>query len=89
MADHHTESERFLQHVAREAEAGRPLPGRMELDSAAVSARLTVLYHHYYTTAARTTPASAPAHLTAALGVSSGRVYAFRHGPPHPARHDR
>ena len=26
MADHHTESERFLQHVAREADAGRPCP---------------------------------------------------------------
>ena len=39
MADHHTESERFLLHVEREAEAGRPCAGRLELDRAAVVGR--------------------------------------------------
>ena len=48
MADHHTESERFLQHVAREAEAGRPCPAEWSWIVPPVSGGLTAVYHHYY-----------------------------------------
>ena len=71
MADHHTESERFLQHVAREAEAGRPCPADWSWIVPPVSGALTAVYHHYYDEpAARHHPGlPAPAHLSGrALG---------------------
>lgn len=48
MADHHTESERFLAHVAREAEAGRPCPAEWSWIVPPVSGGLTAVYHRYY-----------------------------------------
>lgn len=48
MADHHTESERFLQHVSREAEAGRPCPADWSWIVPPVSGGLTAVYHRYY-----------------------------------------
>ncbi len=48
MADHHTESERFLQHVARETEAGRACPADWSWIVPPVSGGLTAVYHRYY-----------------------------------------
>ena len=71
MADHHTESERFLQHVAREEEAGRRCPAEWSWIVPPVSGgahrRLPPLLRR---TAARHHPGlPAPAHLSGrALG---------------------
>ena len=63
MADHHTESERFLQHVAREAEAGRPCPAEWSWIVPPVSGALTAVYHHYYDDPQPgTTPGFLPPH---------------------------
>jgi len=63
MADHHTESERFLQHVAREAEAGRPCPAEWSWIVPPVSGALTAVYHHYYDEPQPgTTPGFLPPH---------------------------
>ena len=48
MADHHTESERFLTHVAREARAGRRCPADWSWIVPPVSGGLTKVYHRYY-----------------------------------------
>jgi nitric-oxide synthase len=48
MADHHTESERFLQHVEREAAAGRPCPADWSWIVPPMSGGLTAVYHRYY-----------------------------------------
>jgi nitric-oxide synthase len=48
MADHHTESERFLAHVDREAEAGRACPADWSWIVPPVSGGLTAVYHRYY-----------------------------------------
>ncbi len=48
MADHHTESERFLLHVEREAEAGRPCPADWSWIVPPLSGGLTAVYHRYY-----------------------------------------
>ncbi|MGW1084014.1 nitric oxide synthase oxygenase [Kitasatospora sp. NPDC002522] len=48
MADHHTESERFLRHVAQEARAGRPTPTDWSWIVPPVSGGLTPVYHRYY-----------------------------------------
>jgi nitric-oxide synthase, bacterial len=48
MADHHTESERFLLHVAREENAGRRCPADWSWIVPPVSGGLTPVYHRYY-----------------------------------------
>ncbi|MET0188672.1 MAG: nitric oxide synthase oxygenase [Pseudonocardia sediminis] len=48
MADHHTESERFLTHVARENEAGRKCPADWSWIVPPVSGGLTPVFHRYY-----------------------------------------
>ena len=48
MADHHTESERFLLHVAREENAGRRCPAEWSWIVPPVSGGLTQVYHRYY-----------------------------------------
>ncbi|WP_218602234.1 nitric oxide synthase oxygenase [Pseudonocardia abyssalis] len=48
MADHHTESERFLTHVAREEIAGRRCPADWSWIVPPVSGGLTKVYHRYY-----------------------------------------
>lgn len=48
MADHHTESERFLTHVAREERAGRRCPTDWSWIVPPVSGGLTGVYHRYY-----------------------------------------
>ncbi|MBW0103817.1 nitric oxide synthase oxygenase [Pseudonocardia sp. KRD291] len=48
MADHHTESERFLTHVARENEAGRRCPADWSWIVPPVSGGLTPVFHRYY-----------------------------------------
>ncbi|MFD9127309.1 nitric oxide synthase oxygenase [Kitasatospora sp. NPDC059571] len=48
MADHHTESERFLRHVAREQRLGRPTPADWSWIVPPVSGGLTPVYHRYY-----------------------------------------
>jgi nitric-oxide synthase, bacterial len=48
MADHHTESERFLLHVSREQNAGRRCPAEWSWIVPPVSGGLTQVYHRYY-----------------------------------------
>ncbi len=48
MADHHSESERFLTHVGREADAGRRCPADWSWIVPPVSGGLTPVYHRYY-----------------------------------------
>jgi nitric-oxide synthase len=48
MADHHTESERFLTHVAREEAAGRRCPADWSWIVPPMSGGLTPVYHRYY-----------------------------------------
>lgn len=62
MADHHSESERFLTHVAREEKAGRQCPADWSWIVPPVSGGLTPVYHRYYATP---DPATRPAYLPA------------------------
>ncbi|WP_441248999.1 nitric oxide synthase oxygenase [Kitasatospora sp. McL0602] len=48
MADHHTESERFLRHIAQETRLGRPTPADWSWIVPPVSGGLTPVYHRYY-----------------------------------------
>ncbi|MFC5667113.1 nitric oxide synthase oxygenase [Kitasatospora misakiensis] len=48
VADHHTESERFLKHVAQEKRLGRPTPADWSWIVPPVSGGLTPVYHRYY-----------------------------------------
>jgi nitric-oxide synthase len=48
LTDHHTESERFLVHVAREEEAGRRCPADWSWIVPPMSGGLTPVYHRYY-----------------------------------------
>jgi nitric-oxide synthase len=48
MADHHSESRRFLTHVAREESAGRRCPADWSWIVPPVSGGLTAVYHRYY-----------------------------------------
>nr|WP_156994382.1 nitric oxide synthase oxygenase [Pseudonocardia acaciae] len=48
MADHHTESERFLAHVANEERAGRPCPTDWSWVVPPMSGGLTGVFHRYY-----------------------------------------
>lgn len=62
MADHHSESERFLTHVGREERAGRSCPADWSWIVPPVSGGLTPVYHRYY---AEPDPATRPAYLPA------------------------
>ncbi|WP_376778560.1 nitric oxide synthase oxygenase [Kitasatospora kifunensis] len=48
MTDHHTESERFLKHVAQEKRLGRETPADWSWIVPPVSGGLTPVYHRYY-----------------------------------------
>jgi nitric-oxide synthase, bacterial len=48
MADHHSESQRFLTHLAREENAGRRCPADWSWIVPPVSGGLTPVYHRYY-----------------------------------------
>ncbi|RSS40861.1 nitric oxide synthase oxygenase [Streptomyces sp. WAC08241] len=48
MADHHTESERFLRHIDREARHGRPTPADWSWIVPPVSGSATPVFHRYY-----------------------------------------
>ncbi|MFI6445759.1 nitric oxide synthase oxygenase [Kitasatospora sp. NPDC050543] len=48
MADHHTESERFLKHIAQEKRLGRPTPADWSWIVPPVSGGLTPVFHRYY-----------------------------------------
>ncbi|MFF5213022.1 nitric oxide synthase oxygenase [Streptosporangium sp. NPDC000396] len=48
MADHHTESRRFLQHVAKEEKAGRSCPADWSWIVPPMSGGLTQVFHRYY-----------------------------------------
>jgi nitric-oxide synthase len=48
MSDHHTEAERFLEHVAREAQAGRSCPTDWSWIVPPMSGALTAVFHRYY-----------------------------------------
>ncbi|MFF6787892.1 nitric oxide synthase oxygenase [Streptomyces filamentosus] len=48
MADHHTESERFLKHVARERRHGRPVPADWSWIVPPLSGAATPVFHRYY-----------------------------------------
>lgn len=63
MADHHSESRRFLTHVAREESAGRHCPADWSWIVPPVSSGLTPVYHRYYDEPDPTTrPAFLPPH---------------------------
>lgn len=48
MSDHHTESQRFLEHVSREQEAGRSCPTDWSWIVPPMSGGLTPVFHRYY-----------------------------------------
>ncbi|MFJ9813114.1 nitric oxide synthase oxygenase [Streptomyces sp. NPDC101158] len=48
MADHHTESERFLRHIAQESRHGRPTPADWSWIVPPVSGSVTPVFHRYY-----------------------------------------
>ncbi|HZN75045.1 MAG TPA: nitric oxide synthase oxygenase [Micromonosporaceae bacterium] len=48
IADHHTESHRFLTHVAREERAGRPTPADWTWIVPPLSSSATAVFHRYY-----------------------------------------
>ncbi|WP_078908633.1 nitric oxide synthase oxygenase [Streptomyces vietnamensis] len=48
MADHHTESERFLRHIAQESRHGRPVPADWSWIVPPVSGSTTPVFHRYY-----------------------------------------
>jgi nitric-oxide synthase, bacterial len=60
MADHHSESQRFLTHVAREESAGRRCPADWSWIVPPVSGGLTPVYHRYYD---EPDPTTRPAYL--------------------------
>ena len=55
LADHHTESERFLTHLAREEAAGRTCPADWSWIVPPVSGGVTPVFHRYYDDAVLTT----------------------------------
>jgi nitric-oxide synthase, bacterial len=48
VTDHHTESQRFLEHLAREERSGRSCPADWSWIVPPVSGALTPVYHRYY-----------------------------------------
>ncbi|MFC5910702.1 nitric oxide synthase oxygenase [Streptacidiphilus monticola] len=48
MADHHTESQRFLAHIEREARHGRPVPTDWSWIVPPLSSGSTAVFHRYY-----------------------------------------
>ena len=48
MTDHHTESARFLQHIANERKAGRPVPADWSWIVPPMSGGVTPVFHRYY-----------------------------------------
>lgn len=50
IADHHTESQRFLTHVAKEEKAGRSCPAEWSWIVPPISGGLTPVFHRYYDT---------------------------------------
>jgi len=48
MADHHTESHRFLTHLAREERAGRITPADWSWIVPPISGAATPVFHRYY-----------------------------------------
>ncbi|MFJ9822952.1 nitric oxide synthase oxygenase [Streptomyces sp. NPDC101160] len=48
MADHHTESERFIRHIAQERRQGRPTPADWSWIVPPLSASTTPVFHRYY-----------------------------------------
>jgi nitric-oxide synthase len=50
IADHHTESDRFLTHLAKEEKAGRRCPAEWSWIVPPISGALTSVFHRYYDT---------------------------------------
>jgi nitric-oxide synthase len=48
MADHHTESQRFLTHLRNEEKAGRPVPADWSWIVPPMSGGITSVFHRYY-----------------------------------------
>ena len=48
MSDHHTESARFVAHLASEEKAGRAVPADWSWIVPPMSAALTPVFHRYY-----------------------------------------
>jgi nitric-oxide synthase len=48
MTDHHTESQRFITHLANEAKAGRPVPADWSWIVPPMSGGITPVFHRYY-----------------------------------------
>ena len=48
ISDHHTESQRFMKHLANEEKAGRPVPADWTWIVPPVSGGITPVFHRYY-----------------------------------------
>ncbi|MEV4707219.1 nitric oxide synthase oxygenase [Actinoplanes sp. NPDC049316] len=48
ISDHHTESQRFIRHLANEEKAGRPVPADWTWIVPPVSGGITPVFHRYY-----------------------------------------
>jgi nitric-oxide synthase, bacterial len=60
VADHHTESRRFLSHLAKEEKAGRSCPADWTWIVPPISGALTPVFHRYYDDVASTGPQFLP-----------------------------
>ncbi len=92
MSDHHTESQRFLQHLGKEERAGRSCPADWSWIVPPMSASQTPVFHRYYDEADQL-----PAYVSDTDAVSralTGTPTAFpsptsRPTPPIPPRRAR
>lgn len=74
ISDHHTESTRFLKHLAKEEQAGRRCPADWSWIVPPMSGALTPVFHRYYDTD----------HLKPEFVADPGSVHAALHGTPPP-----
>ncbi|GLZ36852.1 nitric oxide synthase oxygenase [Actinokineospora sp. NBRC 105648] len=74
ISDHHTESDRFLAHVAKEARAGRRCPADWSWIVPPLSGGITPVFHRYYDTE----------HLRPEFVTDDDAVRAALHGTPFP-----
>ncbi|MGX7828772.1 nitric oxide synthase oxygenase [Actinokineospora sp. 24-640] len=72
ISDHHTESERFIKHLAKEERAGRRCPADWSWIVPPVSGGLTPVFHRYYDTE----------HLRPEFVTDPSSVAAAIHGTP-------
>jgi nitric-oxide synthase len=81
ITDHHTESERFLTHLAREERAGRICPADWTWIVPPISGSATQVFHRYYSDA-ELRPAYARHHRNLPAGPPGPAAAATHPGPP-------